>query len=450
MRYLAVLLLCGLMPPALAMPPDVTRDLLARTGFTPSPAEVAQWSKLNAAEAVQRWVAEAAAAPLPRPPDWVHELPPESSPKKMSPEQRRIFYASQKARTLELRAWWLRRMVATPTPLTERMTLFWHGLFATSLRKVNHQNLIYRQHELFRRQALGNYRTLLHAIARDPAMLWYLDGRGSRKQAPNENFARELLELFTLGEGHYSEQDIKEAARAFTGWVLDGEDEAQFRPERHDDGEKHFLGENGNFDGDAIIDIVLRQPRAAEFIVGRLWMEFISPEPDAAVVQRLAQAFRRDYEIAPLLQALFQEPAFSAAASRGRLIKSPVELVVGSLRMLGLQPDEDAAMVSACGTMGQALFDPPNVKGWPGGDAWINSSTLLARRRYVERLAGDEAAAAAERERLRRFSQFAESLDPASAQQLVLALPPVETVEEGATPIQRLRAWMLDPAYQLR
>ena len=205
---------------------------------------------------------------------------------------------------------------------------------------------------------------------------------------PNENFARELLELFTLGEGHYSEADIKDAARAFTGWSVDRETGAFRRPrEQHDDGEKTFLGQTGRFDGDDIVAILLRQPRTAETVVEKLWREFVSLKPDPAEVKRLAAILRNGgYEMKPVLRAMFLSPAFRDPANRGALIKSPVDLVVGTVHVLGLPVPEKTQLARMMQGLGQVPFDPPNVKGWPGGESWITTYTLLLRQQYLRRI----------------------------------------------------------------
>jgi uncharacterized protein (DUF1800 family) len=254
--------------------------------------------------------------------------------------------------------------------------------------KVRYVPSLYWQNVLFRREALGNFAALLKTVARDPAMLVYLDGVRSVARQPNENFARELLELFTLGEGHYSEADIKNAARAFTGWSIDREtghfvDHLQ----QHDGGEKTFLGQTGNFNGDDIIAIVLRQPRTAETIVEKLWREFVSLKPDPAEVKRLAAVFRNGgYEMKPLMRALLLSPAFRDPANRGALIKSPVELIVGTVHVLGLPVPEKTGLVRMMAGLGQSPFDQPNVKGWPGGEAWITTNTLLLRQQFLRRM----------------------------------------------------------------
>ena len=479
MHRLAVLLFCLVAPAAWAgMSLGDTRHLLARTGFDPDAEEIARWSQYGREDAIRRLVDEAkAAAPHPAP-GWLASEPLPSERSKLKGKLRKADIARDRSNLRSLSGAWMNQLVASDVPLRERMVLFWHNHFTTSNRKVRTAGMVYRQHRLFEQQALGDLRQLLHAVARDPAMLVYLDGRSSRKGAANENFARELLELFTMGEGHYNERDIKEAARAFTGWTLDGKGNFLDDRKLHDAGQKTFLGKSGAFDGDDILDIILERPETAEFIVTKLWREFISPQPDAAAVKRLAAGFRKDYQVAPLLKALFQEPAFFDAANRGTLIKSPVELVVGTSRFLKTPLGPGLGAVEAVSQMGQTLFDPPTVKGWPTGEPSIDSDSLLIRYQFLARAvtgrappvpkrlreaaakmdsanaemapALDDSPAEQRRRAGQRFEAIAEALAPATAQQVVLAVPPVEAPVEGSTPAERLRAWMLDPAYQMK
>ncbi|MEO7952618.1 MAG: DUF1800 domain-containing protein, partial [Polaromonas sp.] len=263
---------------------------------------------------------------------------------------------------------------------------------ATSQQKVISAQAMWRQHLLLRAGALGNFSTLLHGVAKDPAMLVYLDGANSRKEAPNENFAREVMELFTLGEatqgGQYAEQDIREAARAFTGWSVERADFSyRYRPVFHDAGDKTLLGRHGNLDGDAALDILLEQPAAARFIVGKLWKEFVSPVPDKAEVDRIARHFRASgYDIGAALSDLLLSDAFWAESNRGSLIKSPVDLVVGTLRQFDFSFTDATPFALKSAQLGQNLLVPPNVKGWPGQNDWINASTLLERKRFTDQL----------------------------------------------------------------
>ncbi|HEY5306955.1 MAG TPA: DUF1800 domain-containing protein, partial [Casimicrobiaceae bacterium] len=306
-----------------------------------------------------------------------------------SDAERKAFLQQQVRYGLALRAWWVQEMLATPSPLTERMTLFWHNHFVSSQQKVRVARLMYAQNVTLRAHALGNFGTLLHAAAKDPAMLVYLDSVQNRKGQPNENFAREVMELFTLGEGHYREADVKEAARSFTGWSLDRETGVYvFRPGVHDFGNKTVLGKTGNLDGDAVLDILLAQPATADYITSKLWREFVSPDPDPREIRRIALLFRTsNYDIRVAMRELLSCNAFWARETRGTLVKSPVEFVVGTLRQLEIAPPDGLPFAVLAAGMGQNLFSPPNVKGWPGGNAWIDANTLLARKQFVDRLA---------------------------------------------------------------
>ncbi|TKC87335.1 DUF1800 domain-containing protein [Trinickia terrae] len=365
------------------------RFFLTRVGFAPDSGEVAQYVGLTREQAVDKVLAGArtqAAAPLPV---WSGEpVPTRAEQREWTPDERRAEQATRSQRYEELRAWWMREMVVTPSPLTERMTLFWHNHFTSSQDKVGYPQLMLAQDELLRREALGNFGVMLHDVAKDPAMLLYLDGASNRKGRPNENFAREVMELFTLGEGHYSQRDVSEAARAYTGWGVDPDTQAfVFRPQQHDDGVKTVLGQTGPFDGDQVLDILLAQPEAATLVTSELWREFVSETPDPAQVEPIADRFRAShYDIKVALRGLFLSDAFWNDDNRGVLVKSPVEFVVGALREFDVGYDGTEPFAGTVRNLGENLFYPPNVKGWPGGQTWINSSTLLARKQFVEQL----------------------------------------------------------------
>lgn len=288
--------------------------------------------------------------------------------------------------TGNLQAWWLYRMLHSANPLVEKMAFLWHNLFATSNEKVRDVNLMLAQNELFRSHALGDYGKLLHLMARDPAMLIWLDGNANRRRHPNENFAREVMELFSLGVGNYTEKDIQEAARCFTGWHMrDGA--FWFNDTQHDTGRKTVLGETGNFDGDAVIDICLKQPACARFIAGRLLRTFVVPEPDGKLVDLVASSIRRhQFVLAPVLRELLSSQMFFSAEARGSIIKSPLDLVLGAQRALVTAPKLEAAN-QAMTEMGQGVFMPPTVKGWEGGRLWISSTTYLLRANFATELA---------------------------------------------------------------
>ena len=378
---------------------DDARHLLARTGFGPNDTEVRAYVGLTRAQAVQRLLDGARTTAVTPLPASIADATTWRSPPgpNGSPEERKVFQREQVREGLQLRAWWVQEMLSTPSPLTERMTLFWHNHFVSAQPKVRLTRLMAVQNATLRAHALGNFGTLLHAIAKDPAMLVYLDAAQSRRGTPNENFAREVMELFTLGEGRYTEADIKEAARAFTGWSID-RSTGRFivRPGLRDDGDKTIFGKTARFDGDDVLDLLLARPETAQLVVTKLWREFVSPEPDARAVARIARTFRdSQYDIRSALHDLLMSDAFWSADHRGVLVKSPAEMVVGTLRQLDLHPADTMPFAVAMAGMGQNLFSPPNVKGWPGGEAWINTSTLLMRKQFVERLTrGDDTAAA--------------------------------------------------------
>lgn len=280
-----------------------------------------------------------------------------------------------------LKAAWLYRMTFSPHPLKERLTLFWHNHFATSQAKVNNLALMHEQNAIFRKHALGRFGAMVEEIAFDPAMLIWLDAETNQKGQPNENLARELFELFTLGVGNYTEKDIKEAARALTGWTLrDGK--VEFDPSRHDAGEKTILGQTGRFTAGDVVRIALSQPACGKFLVRKLFREFISEtvEPSEEMLAPLVEGYRlRDYDTAWLMETMLSSWVFYSPASIRQKIKSPVDFVVGNLRSLEGQASP-VKMAEACDQMSQSLFHPPSVKGWDGGTAWINSTTLLHRQ----------------------------------------------------------------------
>jgi uncharacterized protein (DUF1800 family) len=309
-----------------------------------------------------------------------------SGTRKLQPVADRFFYwlRASMLETRRVANWWADRMVATERPLEEKMALFWHGHFASGADKVRDYRKMLGQVTLFQQHATGNFRELLVAVARDPGMLVFLDAGQNVKDAPNENFGREVMELFTMGVGHYSERDIREAARAFTGWR---DDDLTFRVEaaKHDDGEKTFLGRSGRFDGEEILDIILEQKVTANYIAGKLYRFLVREELSPAFQEQLGGLLRDNaYEIAPFLRTLFLSRDFYSQPSFGTHIKGPVELIVSTYRRLGLKalpgvPDFN----TASGKLGQVLLNPPTVAGWAQGRAWITPGTLLARGNFA-------------------------------------------------------------------
>lgn len=282
-----------------------------------------------------------------------------------------------RAEVLEVNKAWILRMISAKAQLREKMAFFWHDHFAC---KPKSGDTAYSYVEVLRKHALGNFKTLLTEVSKQPAMLIYLNNLQNRKGKPNENFAREVLELFTLGIGNYSETDIKEAARAFTGWSLDDTGAFKFRPMIHDSDQKTFKGKSGNFTGDDILKIILQDKACASFIAGKIAAYFIGIQPSMALQNKLADIFfESGYEIKPLLKELFLSPEFTDRKVFGRRIKSPIESLVGIARLIELQPQNQEFYFFAQKVLGQVLLSPPNVSGWPSGTAWIDSSTLLFR-----------------------------------------------------------------------
>lgn len=279
--------------------------------------------------------------------------------------------------------WWANRMVASPRPLEERMALFWHGHFASNEAKVRDYRKLLGQLEIFQTHGLGNFRDLTVAVAQSPAMLSFLDAGVNVKGASNENFAREIMELFTMGVGNYTETDIREAARAFTGWNYS---DVKFvvNKDQHDDGEKTVLGKTGRFDGVDVIDIIMQQPCTADYIAGRIYRNFVRQDLSPELQKQLGATLRdARYEIRPLLEKIFLSRDFYSRASIGTQIKSPVQLAISTYHKMGLSnvpgvPDFNLAT----GTLGQQLFSPPTVAGWAGGQSWITPGLLLERANF--------------------------------------------------------------------
>lgn len=373
------------------------RHLLSRIGFGGTPAEIDELLPLTYEEAIDKLLDEMGNVAIIPAPEWTQENI--TNPRKnkllmqvMSENQkkayRKLHRRKQRQKGVQLKIWWYKQMIATKSPLTERMVLFLHNHFTSSLQKVKAPYLLYQQHMLFRKYLRGNFLELTHEIAKNPAMILYLDNQTNRKNKPNENFARELLELFTLGEGNYTENDIKQGARAFTGWMVKRKDGTfRFNRRQHDSEEKEFMGEKGNFNGENIIDIIFKNPKTAKYIVNKLWLEFIDKSPVESEINRLSNIFTHsNYEILPVLRALFLSPYFRDPKQYGKQIKSPVEFIVGTMRMFKTHMSNYRQLVAYGRRLGQDLFDPPNVKGWPGGSEWITSNSLLARRQMLERV----------------------------------------------------------------
>lgn len=299
-------------------------------------------------------------------------------------------YASTAGGAADLRAWWLRRMILTPHPLLEKMTLFWHSHFGISASRVPDAQLMGRHVQLLREAALGSYAAMVEAVSQDPAVLVALGSDVNRKAQPNPNLVRELFRRFSLGEGNYTEEDVDEAARAMTGWFV-LKSRLRYIEREHDPEVKKILGREGPWERADVVRIALSQPAAPQLVVGKLYRWLISETdpPSDALVAPLAESFGRDYDIAKLVGAMLRSNLFFSPQAYRQRIKGPVEFGVGIVRaMEGIvstsQLDNDLA------ALGQALYDPPTVKGWQGGRAWINEATLLGRSNLAAALLGGE------------------------------------------------------------
>lgn len=303
-------------------------------------------------------------------------------PRELPEEQRKKIQQQNRQALRSLNLSWMNEMVNSRAQLREKMAFFWHGHFA-----CRNLNVFYQQQllDVIRRHALGSFRTLLHEVSQSAAMLFFLNNQQNRKDQPNENFAREVMELFTLGRGHYTENDIKEAARAFTGWSANLRGDFVFRKGQHDFGKKTILGKTGNFDGDEVLDILLEQKQTARFIAQKLYRFFVNDSLDEEKAEWLAHRFyQSNYNIATLAEDIFTSSWFYDEKNVGCKIKSPVELLVGIRRILPMKIENEDNLLLLQRLMGQVLFNPPNVAGWPGGKAWIDSSSLMMRMRIPQ------------------------------------------------------------------
>ena len=309
-------------------------------------------------------------------------------------------------------SYWMYRMINTKRPLEEKIALFWHSLFATAYGKLNHAKAVVNQTNTFRRSGLSNFRDLLSELSRDPAMIFWLDNKDNHKDAPNENFGRELLELFSMGIGNYSEGDVKACARAFTGWTIANQEymsvrasrdsiwphgrldwQFRYRPDDHDDGPKTFLGQTGRFNGEDVLDIISQHPASSWFIATKLYVFFVSDVPDETSIQIIAEDLRRSGgEIRSALRTIFLSDFFRAPEARYAKIKSPAELVAGTARLAGSYQSPDWSIVNLtqdANFMGQEILNPPTVEGWHTGTEWVDTGTLVERVNSSALVIGD-------------------------------------------------------------
>lgn len=411
--------LAGVNPSLRAIKPEAfgyeqARHLLWRAGFGGTPAQIQTLVSWGPERSVD-YLLDADKVPFDAPGDDAFDRNIQRPP---TEEERRVFAEARRRsdedtlaqirlerqrreredrlQMAEIQKWWLRRMIETPRPLEEKLTLFWHGHFATSFRTIENSYHMYLQNRMLRDKALGSFGDLLTSIIRDPAMLAYLDNNDSRRGRPNENLAREIMELFALGLGNYSEQDIKEGARALTGYTFE-DDAFVFRQANHDNGGKRILGQSGNMNGDDFCRAILAHRACAPFITSRLYHFFLAdvpsdeqggwrslPRAQREAVSELAASLRsNEYQLRPMLRRLFLSEHFYSPRFMNDQVKSPAMLVVGAVRSLNTPVRDLAILNDAMDLMGQSLFMPPSVKGWEGGRSWINTSTLFVRQNLM-------------------------------------------------------------------
>ncbi len=342
--------------------------LLRRAGFGASPSELAYFESLGVTGAVDRLLNYESIddSGLASEPDITMALtkkPPVGE-------------------IVNLVGWWVERMINTPRPLEEKMTMFWHNHFATAIYKVRYPYLMFIQNQLLRTNAMGNFCDLLMGITEDPAMLIWLDGARSKKNVPNENFGREVMEVFTMGVGNYTEDDVKAAARAFTGYQIDKSGNSFFNPNQHDNRMKTFLGQTGNFGPEDIVNILASHPATAQSISRKLFTYFVYDDPSDDTVNRLANVYTTtDGNIKAVVEAILNSDEFWSTQAYLALVKSPVDYLTTALRSLGATANPKS-IVATLNNMGQLPFDPPSVFGWPDGAAWINTSTMIDRYNF--------------------------------------------------------------------
>jgi uncharacterized protein (DUF1800 family) len=430
---------------------DDKRHLLDRTGFGARAADLARHAGASWNESVELLLDGLRQTPVQSIPGWrsVGMLSWRQR-SQLSQEQRDALQDSINDWSVELRAWWIREMLRSPSPFTERLVLFWHGLWTSSLEATPYPHLMLDQNLLMRRLGTTDFAAMAHALTKDPAMVLYLDSDSNVKESPNENFARELMELFSLGEGRdYAEADIPEIARAFTGYNLTDTFTFAFRGDRHDYDPKTYFGQTWNFsnadessdrlsrlEGDQVVDAILAKERCSIHICEKLWDEFVGLARDDAVIAQWATTFRAsNYRMRPLLREMLLSDAFRSA--RGVRVKSPAQLILAPLRSLGLTVSDQQSrdLVWWLYGAGQGLMMPPNVRGWAGGNAWVDAEKYLRRRARMGWLVWN-------------WRTQIDLLDPEALDRLLLEVPPLGTLRTN-TVRNQLYDILSDPAYQL-
>ncbi|MGY0627519.1 MAG: DUF1800 domain-containing protein [Paraglaciecola chathamensis] len=441
-------------PVGWALSVDDAKHLALRTSFAASPDLMNALLPLSREEAVDYVMTRVEPNPV-DPPEFVVNPEPVPKYKGMTVDDRRALQKQRRLQRQALKEWWMERMVTTKAPLQEQMLLFWHNHFTTSGQKVGDPVLLFQQHELLRNQSLGRFDLMLRLVMQDPAMLNYLDNSQNKKGKPNENLARELLELYTLGEGNYTEKDIKETARALTGWSTNNKSRSfRFNAKQHDADRKTILGKNDGFTMPMVLDLLLQRPETAQLITTKLWQQFVSPTPNQDRIAELATAFKNhQYDIRRLLKQLLMEDAFWAKENRAVLVKSPVEMVVGLYRQVGTDTAPYKIMVNQARQLGQDLLTPPNVKGWPiASTEWINTASLLKRQNAINRFMRAKEMNSKQQDEGMLYeaaNTWAQSEQFNYQKDWLLAMEPVTDVE-GNRPIRTLRNLLNDPVYQLK
>lgn len=440
---------------------NAARHLLSRASFGGTPERANALAKLSVDDAVKSLLDDAENAEGPSRPEWVRDVWVNSLRRysDMPREEYLVMFRRASSRNdvelLDLKSRWVQHMVQTPHPLRENLTLFWHGHFTSASGKMFAvTQAFYQQNETWRHHALGNFREFLEAVTLDPGMLIYLDMEGSTKENPNENYARELLELFALGVGNYSEGDIREVARSLTGWTLDAPAGSvkpdrptnpetakslvrdglipTFVAEQHDDGTKTIFGHSGQFGVHEVLDLIVQHPACGAHVAACMLRYFGVEDPSGTLTQRMTTAFREShFEIRPMLHILLTSPEFYNDSLRGNRVKSPVRLLVGACRDLKLDGDYAPAIAQATVPLGQELFNPPTVKGWPTNTDWITSTTLALRYRLPEVLLDGENLS-----NIRPLGRIRGTLiprDPAEGQKLITRLLALDEEKREAT-----------------
>jgi uncharacterized protein (DUF1800 family) len=393
--------------PTVAMTSDwQIPHLLRRAGFAASPDELSFYQNLGVSGAVDRLLNYESIddSSLPTQPDITMELERKPAAGEVN----------------NLVSWWVDRMVNTPRPLEEKMILFWHNHFATAIYKVRSPFLMFKQNQLLRSKGMGNFRDLLTGITQDPAMLLWLDGARNRKGVANENYGREIMEVFTIGVGNYTEDDVKAAARAFTGYQIDKDGNSFFNPKIHDDGTKTFLGHTGNLGPEDIVNILASHPATARKISNELFTYLAHSEPDDTVLDELQNVYlSTDGNIKAVVEAIFKSDEFWSMNAYLNLVKSPVDFVATALRSLSATVNPKSVMY-ALNMMGQLPFNPPSVFGWPSGQAWISTSTMLDRFNFPLMIDPTKAASMQDRQTVDDVSRilFPDGL-PSTIQQII-------------------------------